>query len=166
MTIEEYQGLALECLDSIAKLCARAPEDQLDWRPLDNCMTLGQLLDHLATSLTPMVVMAVTGEMGTAEEQQAMMQAVMKGEQLKRITPAEAQATVAQQKQDLIDILATVSDEDWRNLKRTMPWGTTASISGHAGGALDHASGHRYQLFMYLKLLGQPLGTMELYGMG
>ncbi len=33
MTIAEYEQIALEMLDSIGKLVARAPEDQLDGGP-------------------------------------------------------------------------------------------------------------------------------------
>ncbi len=128
-------------------------------------MTLGELLQHTATAITPMVAMAVTGDMGPAMSPEELHAAVANGDFLVAITPAEALKLVQEQKAALSEVLAQVDDHDWRKLSRTMPWGATATISGHAVGAIDHGAGHRYQLFLYLKLLGQELNTAHLYGM-
>jgi len=165
MTIQEYEPIAQAMLDSIGKLVARAPADQLDWRPVPSCMTLGELLQHSATAVTPMIAMAVTGDMGPEMTPEELQAAVANGDFLSSVTVDEAVKLVAEQKAALTELLAQCSPEDWTSVTRTMPWGTSGTISCLAVEAIDHGAGHRYQLFMYLKLLGQELHTAHLYGM-
>lgn len=161
MTVAEFREAGLHTLDSIGKLAARAPEDQVDWRPCEGCMTLGQLLEHAATSLTPVVEIAITGEMPPPMTPEQLSG----GEQLKSIAPGDVAPLIERQKSKLVEVLEQVDDEQWRTVERTLPWGTHGTLGRLCVEGIDHASGHRYQLFLYLKMLGQKLGTMELYGM-
>lgn len=154
MTVREFEGTGLHLLDSIAGLIRRAPADKLDWRPADSVMTLGQVLAHTASSFTPVVQIALGEHVHPPE-----------GATMPSATPDEALAIVAEHKAKLQEALAGLSDEEWLGRHVTLPWGMAGSL-GYCGGiAIDHAAGHRYQLFLYLKLLGQQLSTAELYGM-
>jgi hypothetical protein len=161
MTVPDYLSYAGQMLRSIQGLCRLALPDKLDWRPCESVMTLGQCMEHTASSLTPLVEMAVTKHFPPPE----FMDVVTQGEHLKNVTAEEAVAIAEKHMARLGDILDDVTPERWENEKVTMPWGFTGSLSMIGVEALDHASGHRYQLFLYLKLLGLPLDTGHLYGM-
>ncbi len=154
MTVREFESTGLHLLDSIAGLIRRVPADQLDWRPVDTVMTLGQLLEHTASSFTPVMQIALGEQVHPPE-----------GETMKSVTPEQALAVIEEQKAALKGCLSGLTEKQWLHQHVKLPWGAEGSL-GYCGGiAIDHAAGHRYQLFLYLKLLGQPLTTAELYGM-
>lgn len=162
MTVKEFEAHGLHTLDSIAGLIKLAPEDQLDWRPTPNSMSLAQCIAHLADSLTEVVEWVLVPKPMPSPDELGEM---MKPENLPSATPAEGLATVAAQKAKLTELLAGVDDHAWLTEQRSLPWGVAGSMAFCCGQAFEHAFGHRYQLFMYLKLLGQPVDTMVLYGM-
>lgn len=156
MTVNEFEQVGQHALSSIKGLILRAPEDQLAWRPVETVMPLGQLLAHAAASFTPVVRAAVTGHCQPSPD--------FDGDTLRSLTPSEAAALVEQQQAELTELLEPLSDEEFQTRPASLPWGPSGSLSFCCLSALDHASGHRYQLFLYLKLLGQPLTTQELFG--
>lgn len=48
----------------------------------------------------------------------------------------------------------------------TAPWGTEALLGQQLLDCVKHLDQHKGQLFYYLKLLGRPVGTPELWGLG
>lgn len=162
MTVREFEAHSLHTLDAIAGLVRRAPADQLAWRPVDGALTLGQLLAHVAGSLTDVVEMVLHPEAMPSEEEMAAM---MDSSRWPSATPDEALATIAEQKAKLPGLLAEVTDERWLTEQRALPWGVRGSLGLCAMQGLEHAVSHRSQLFWYLKILGHPISTMELYGM-
>ena len=155
MTVREFEANGLHLLDTLANLIRRVPADKLDWRPHEAMMTLGQLVEHTATSFTPVVELAVKqppsdGHGGDIK--------------LRSISVAEGLAIVEQHKALLSELLVGITEDQWLHSQRNLPWGASGSLGFCCVIAIDHAAGHRYQLFMYLKLLGQTLSTNELYG--
>ncbi|MCC7492445.1 MAG: DinB family protein [Fimbriimonadaceae bacterium] len=159
MNVREFETYGLQTMASIAGLIRRVPADQLGWRPVESVMTLGQLLAHLPAALTEVVDIAVRGTTLTPEQLQQMMQG-----ELPTATVDAALAACDAQARLLSELLAEVGDEDWQTRQVTVPWGAQGSLAYICISGLDHAVGHRYQLFLYLKLLGQTLGTDELFG--
>jgi hypothetical protein len=45
----------------------------------------------------------------------------------------------------------------------SVPWGPPMPMWRTCLGMAEHWLNHKYQLFFYLKLLGQPVNTMTLY---
>jgi uncharacterized damage-inducible protein DinB len=126
----------------------------LDWRPAATLMTLGEVLHHVAESVMPVVEIAVTDEIDPRWREM---------EVLPSADVPTALAVIDAHKARLSELLAGVTEEQWRDRQVTMPWGAQGSLGCMCGAALEHGAGHRYQLFLYLKLLGQPLTTAELY---
>lgn len=162
MTIAEFTRDAGAMQASIRALLELAPADKLDWSPGSNLMPLGKLLWHVGGSLPPVVVMAITKQFPPPEY---LAEEVMTGRFLQSATPAEAVALLDAQTARMNELLATVTEDQWLHEQVTMPWGATGSVGQIVIQGLLHAAGHRYQLFMYLKLLGQPLGTAALFGL-
>ena len=59
--------------------------------------------------------------------------------------------------------LTAVSPADFQARMVAVPWGPPMPMWRTCLGMAEHWVNHKYQLFFYLKLLGQPVNTMTLY---
>jgi uncharacterized damage-inducible protein DinB len=148
-------------------------DSMLSWKPAtgDNWMTTGQLLRHIVDSCGMGMKGFVTGDWGWPSD---MDPSQMKPEDMlppaeKMLTVesvAEAKKLLAEDKQIALDMLKQCSDEDLTNKIATAPWDPTGMILGHRLlQMVQHLSGHKNQLFYYLKLMGKLVNTHHLWGM-
>lgn|SRR5688500_4096032 len=146
-------------------LLAQIPADQMDWRPEwptpgpSQGVPVSRLLGHLLTCLAGFcaVLYAAHGDRLTHFNRL-------------RELPVNHHCSIDEARQRLRDYMthieegfALLTDAD---LARQIP--TVFAPQGEALltlllGNLEHFINHKYQLFSYLKALGVPLGTRDLY---
>ncbi len=138
-----------------ADLIGRVSDDQLDWQPPigPNWMTMRQLLAHLVTSGAAVFKGFITGQWEQPSEETPIQ------------SVAQAQEMLSADKQQVLELLAQCGEDRLANEPCPAPWNPTPMILGHRLlSMVQHFSQHKGQLFYYLKMQGQPVGTRELWG--
>lgn len=153
-------------------LMKRVDDGALDWKPSsgENWMTTGQLLRHMTEACGALFRGFVTGEWGfpTDDAPTDQPEGTM-------FPPAESLPTIGSVAAALEALAAD------RALARRMleeaagrldeptppPWDpeNPLPLGQQLLGMVNHLNTHKAQLFYYLKLQGQPLNTLHLYGM-
>lgn len=117
-----------------------APDDKLEWKPVETVMSLGELLRHLVSAEHFLVTLSLTGKGQRPTED------------LKQYTVAGLVEAFDQQHQRLVTEVAALAPEQWNETidfkgqpmsRLTLLWGLT-----------EHEVHHRGQLLTYLRLLG------------
>ena len=153
------------------RLMGRVGDDDLGWKPAtgDNWMTTGQLLEHMTSACGATCKGFVTGDWGLSDGAsfEDMPPEAM-------LPPAEAMpsaASVAAARKALAEdkkvALAMVEKAaDRMDDPTPAPWDPRpAPLGQQMLGMVIHLGTHKNQLFYYLKLQGQPVNTMHMYGM-
>ena len=142
-----------------AKLILLAPANKLDWKPGEgNYMSLGQLLHHLAGCPGGLVA-AVNNAFPPAEAFQKWVEEDLRNTK----TPEVAGRELSRGWDEAKAALGRVSEADFQSKMVTVPWGPPTPMWRTCLGMAEHWVNHKYQLFFYLKLLGQPVNTMTLF---
>mgnify|MGYP001345581578 CR=1 FL=1 len=149
-------------------------EDNIDWKPSDsnNWMTTGQVLRHLTIACGTGFKGFVTGEWGMPDgmdvSEMSMEDMLPPAEKMPSIeSAAEAIKLLKEDMKLALDILGQCSVEDLNNKPAPAPWDPSPMILGHRLlSMVDHLKSHKAQLYYYLKLLGKPVNTGTLWGMG
>ncbi len=147
------------------KLLALVTDDRLGWKPSEgaNWMTMGQLLKHLTQGCGMAFKALTTGDWGVPESEAAQLPPA---EALPTVTSvAEAARALCEDKKLALDTLAAIAEQRLANEGTPVPWDPTRLALGHRLlQMVEHQKQHKGQLFYYLKLQGQPVGTRELWG--
>lgn len=148
-------------------LARKAKDAELGFRPAtgSNWMTLGQLLDHLGNAGGTCVKGFVTGDWGLPEGAEMTMP---KAEDLPAAkSVAAAVAAIEADRHLAHEMVRKAGEKDLASRLVTAPWDPRPKPLGLQ--CLEMVSGHlathKAQLFYYLKLLGHPVHTGDLYGM-
>ena len=150
-----------EQVERTQHLVSLVPAAALDWRPeaATDAVSIGELLGHLLECLA-----------GFCAALYALNPAALEHFVELRSQPVNHRCQVDEAHRRIADYLShieegfrPVTDED---LKR--PIKTVFVPEGEAAlsillGNLEHFINHKYQLFFYLKLLGVPVSTPDLY---
>ncbi|MHC4939273.1 MAG: DinB family protein [Planctomycetota bacterium] len=149
-------------------------DSMLEWRPPagENWMTMGQLIWHLPEacgfcmrgfvtegwqmpeSIDP-VDAAPEGLMPTADD----MRAATSVDEVKRKLAEDKELAYAMVKQ--------AGEERLQNESSTAPWDPRPMPLGQRLlGMVEHLTVHQAQLFYYLKMIGKPVNTGDMYGVG
>ena len=159
MTPKEFAEYAEAIHRPSAKLISLAPASKLDWKPgPGNVMSLGQLLHHLSTCPGGLV-MAVNNAFPPGDVFQKFVQEDLKITK----TPEIAGRELSRGWDEVKAALAGISPTDFQGRMVSVPWGPPMPMWRTCLGMAEHWVNHKYQLFFYLKLLGQPVNTMTLY---
>jgi hypothetical protein len=159
MTKDEFCQYVLDAFKPTESLLKMVPVDKLDWKPGPTFMTMGQLIHHLSGGLGAELQMLITGNWPKMEEMEASMQQ----EKMPACTVQEALANLEKDKTVLREVLAAVTEEDFKNKIVSVPWGWKSRMELMALNFRDHFIHHKMQLFTYLKMLGLPVNTNTLY---
>ena len=159
MTPKEFAEYAEAIHRPSAKLISLAPASKLDWKPgPGNVMSLGQLLHHLSTCPGGLV-MAVNNAFPPGDVFQKFIQEDLKITK----TPEIAGRELSRGWDEVKAALAGISPTDFQGRMVSVPWGPPMPMWRTCLGMAEHWVNHKYQLFFYLKLMGQPVNTMTLY---
>ncbi len=159
MTQKEFIEYAESICRPSAKLISLAPAGKLDWKPAQgDYMSLGQLLHHLSTCPGGFV-MAVNNAFPSSDAFQKFIQEDLKNSK----TPEVAGRELSRGWDEAKAALGAVSAAEFQARMVSVPWGPPMPLWRTCLGMAEHWVNHKYQLFLYLKLLGQPVNTMTLY---
>ncbi len=152
------------------RLMRRVNDAELNWKPATgkNWMTTGQLLFHITESCGLCYKGIVTGEWNLQEggtEETRVEDTMPTAEKMRTVSSVqEALDLLAADKKVAVEMLATASDEDLENKLISVPWDTTAMPLGVRLMQMNqHLTQHKGQLYYYLKLQGQDVGTEDLW---
>jgi hypothetical protein len=154
-----------EQIELIDRLISLIPPDKLDWSPEQlspsavNLLRVDELLGHLLDCLAGVcaVMYAIN------PNQMAHMTELREQATNHRCKPEEACIQIRLYASHIEAGASVIIDDDlWRQLPTVfVPEGEVALTL--LLGNLEHIINHKYQLFFYLKLLGVPVGTGDLY---
>jgi len=155
-------------------LIALVDDSELNWKPSQggNWWTMGQLLRHITVSCGIWCKGFVTGEWDEAGDVDAS--AIPEGSEL---PPAEAynsakniavvREALQKDKAVALEMIAKAGEEALATKDVVAPWNPTPRILGlRLLDMLRHLESHKSQLYFYLKLMGKPVHTGHLWGMG
>ena len=159
MTKDEYCQYVLDSYRPAESLLKMVPADKLDWKPGPTFMSMGQLICHLSGGVGSELRMLITGNWPKPEE----MEAAMQQGKMPTCNVQEALANLEKDKSVLREVLAGVTEKDFKNKILSVPWGWKSKTERMALDFREHFINHKMQLFTYLKLLGFPVNTNTLY---
>ena len=148
-----------EQIELTERLMTRIPADKLAWQPLPEAFCVGDLLGHLLETLA-----GFCAALYVLRSDQLSHFSKLRDQQVNHFCGIEEASERLRQYQKRIEEgFALVNDED---LKRNLP--TLFVAEGESAmmillGNLEHLINHKHQLFFYLKLLGVPVETADLY---
>ncbi len=154
------------------KLLARVPADALEWKPSsgENWMTVGQLVMHCTNACGMGIKGFLTGDWGLPEgvrfEDMPAEQMLPPASALPSVASLdEARRRLAEDKQLALAQIDGVDEARLLSERCPAPWGgPEVTLFQHLESMIHHLGQHKGQLFYYLKLLGQPVNTADLWG--
>ena len=155
------------------KLLGRVDESLLDWKPAtgSNWMTTGQVIRHMTDACGASIKGFVTGDWGMPEgmsvEDMPADSMLPPAEALPSVASvAEARELLQNDKALALELLHSCTEEQLTDTIATAPWDPMELPLGQRMlQMIDHLKQHKGQLFYYLKLQGQSVDTMDLWGM-
>ncbi len=144
----EYYKKSCYPMEVLMKL---APLEDLDWKPREDAWTLAQLLEHSAITPRPLLHLI-------QNDWPASHSAPPKGK-----TGPDACTLFKQNKEETLAALEGLSDDDFLNRPASTPFGFEGTLANLLQVMTDHQSGHKTELYMYLKMIGVPVNTATLY---
>jgi len=146
----------------------------LNWKPSEgeNWWTIGQLLRHMTVSCGIWCKGFVTDVWDDADD--VDYSKVPEGQQLPQADAyrsvenvAAARKALAADKVVALEVLAQTSSEELACKTAVAPWNPAPRILAlRILDMIRHLESHKSQLYYYLKLMGKPVHTANLWGMG
>lgn len=149
-------------------LMRRVRDDDLSWTPTGgrNWMTMGQLLLHCASHGCGKAVRGfVSGDWGPEAWDAAEPDHVPPAMALQGVTSVrEALDLLAEDRELTVTCIRRVNDIELLERMVMAPWGGPAlPLCRQILRMIAHLAQHKGQLFYYLKLMGQDVGTTDLW---
>jgi len=148
-----------EQADRAEHLLNLIPGSQIEWRPLDGAMNVGEVLGHLLECLAGFCAV-----LHALYPERLAHFARLRDLRVNHFCgPEEARERMRDYMGRIKEGFALVSDADLARRLPTafVPEGQTALALFL--GNLEHLINHKYQLFIYLKMLSVEVGTPDLY---
>jgi uncharacterized damage-inducible protein DinB len=148
-------------------------DEDLDWKPAggSNWMSMAQLLHHLGHDNAGACFKGfVTGDWGLPEgfdpAQLKPEEMLPPAERMPAVASvAEARAAVEADRRLALEMLARAGEKELASQPAPAIWDPTPIPLGRRLlHMIQHLAQHKGQLFYYLKLMGRPVGTAELWG--
>jgi len=169
--LETQVGDSYKATDDLLSL---VEDNELNWKPAQgaNWWTVGQLLKHMTVSCGIWCKGFVTSEWDEAGD--VDFTKMPEGVEL---PPAEAYISIetvqaarealAADKQVALDAIEKATEEALSTQEVTAPWNPNARLLAlRIFDMIRHLESHKAQLYYYLKLMGKPVHTGHLWGMG
>lgn len=148
-----------EQTDRVQHLISLIPSDKLQWRPLPDSLRVCEVLGHLLECLAGFcaTLYAVNPD-GLAHFIRLRERPVNHCCEIK-----EAQQRLAEYSAHIREGFELIADDELARLIPTVFVREGEAVMTILLGNLEHFINHKYQLFFYLKLLGLPIATGDLY---
>lgn len=146
-------------------LMKKIHDDQLAWKPAteNNWMTMAQLLMHLTQSCGLCCKGFVTDDWSFAGEAATAMPTAEEMPGVESLD--QAFAMLKEDRQLALAMVEQAGEDDLAGKMVTAPWAPgELNVGLHLLHMVMHLQQHRDQLFYYLKLLGRPVHTGDLWG--
>jgi hypothetical protein len=148
-----------EQVERAQHLLALVPPEQVDWQPDFPSLRLSQVLGHLLECLAGFCAALYAVNPARLTHFERLRERPVNH----RCGVAEASGRMREYMEHIEQGFALLTNQD---LSRRIP--TVFAPQGEALltillGNLEHCINHKYQLFFYLKMLGVPVGTQDLY---
>ena len=133
---------------------------------------MGQLLNHITSACGFCMRGFVTGDWGlpdgTDYEDVPAEEMLPPAEKMPAVESVlDAVDKLAADKAVAYEMIDRAGEEDLAHKMQAAPWNPTTEVNlgRHLLGMVGHLESHKAQLFYYLKLMGQPVHTGNLWGM-
>jgi uncharacterized damage-inducible protein DinB len=155
------------------RLMERVDPNSLGWKPESgsNWMTVGQLLRHICNACGGGCKGLITGDWGLPAgvnlEDLSPEEMLPPAEKLPGIESVEeARKMLLEDKTVALQLIDQVGEDNLANKEIAAPWapGEELNLGRHILQMVKHLDRHKGQLFYYLKLQGQSVNTMDLWG--
>lgn len=162
---------ATEAYNVVTKLVAKLDNDTLGWKPEtgENWMTTGQLLEHMKTACGACMSGFVTGDWSAVMPEGEMDPSgeMPTADKLPTCTTIkDFKAAFEKDREITFSMIEKVGESDLAAKLTTAPWNPVERTLGvQFNECVAHLNSHKAQLFYYLKLRGQSVGTMDLWDM-
>ena len=162
MTPKDLAAYADDIYKATAHLLRMAPEERWTYRPAEgNWMSLGQLARHLTDATGVGLRGFITSDWGPPPEDGEMMPTA---EKMPLCTKDEALRALEDDRLLMHEMLDSLPAEEFSHRTVSAPWGGERPLWYYCLQMVEHQIAHRMQLFQYLKQLGLPVTTNDLYG--
>lgn len=163
MTPKDLARYADAVYHATAGLIRLVPEDRWNWKPGEgNWMTAAQLAKHVAEATGSALRGFIGGDWGPPPADGDMMPAA---EKMPTCTKQEALDLLEDDRLLMHEMLDNLPDEEFDHKKVAAPWGGEEILWFYCVQMVEHQINHKMQLYLYLKQMGLPVSTKELYGM-
>ena len=148
-----------EQIEGAERLTNLVPLDQIEWRPLPNafriCDLLGHLLECLAGSCATLYAIH--------PDRLAHFSHLREKPVNHCCGTGEAIGRMREYQEHIREGFQSLTDQELSKLLPTVFVSEGEAVLTLLLGNLEHFINHKYQLFFYLKMLGVPLATSDLY---
>ncbi|MEW6211288.1 MAG: DinB family protein [Acidobacteriota bacterium] len=148
-----------EQIERLLHLIALIPEDKLDWRPAENSFALSELLGHLLECLAGFCAVLQK----THSDHPAHFERLRQLKVNHQCGGEEARARIREYRDSIREGFSILTDSDLTRRIPTLFVAEGETVLTLLLGNLEHLVNHKHQLFFYLKLLGAPVSTSDLY---
>ena len=138
----------LEQIERTTHLIALVPEAQQDWTPSPGAWTVSELINHLLDCISGFCAVLTA-----VEPQRLAYFAELRGKP----------ATIESHRRHIEEGFALLNDADLANRVPTVFVAQGEPVLTLFLGNLEHLVNHKHQLFAYLKQMGVPVATPDLY---
>lgn len=163
MTREEFLACATETYAGTRSVLRAVPADKIDYCPREGMLSIAKLIRHIASACAGPFKFVLEGNFPPPTGKGPMTPA----SELKGYGSVdEALSHLDEDEKLLRSTVMGLSEEEFQTNQIQLPWAPVKVPVWHLGLMMtDHLSGHRMQLFQYLRILGEPVDTYTLYGM-
>jgi hypothetical protein len=149
-----------EQIERTRRLVALLPEERIDWRPaVDGAWSAAELLGHLCECLSGFCAALYAAYPGRLPDFAGLRELPAR----ERCSALEAAAGVSFYRDRICEGFTWVRDADLSRKLPTVFVPEGESLMTLLLGNLEHLINHKYQLFMYLKLIGVSVTSRDLY---
>lgn len=154
--------------DAAEGLVSKVNDDALQWKPDtgENWMTLAQLLMHITDACGYCCRGFVTGEWGMPADT-PMEEMLPAAERMPSVeTAAQALELLRSDRKLALEMVEQAGEEDLGSRLVSAPWSPDVEepLGRKFLQMVGHLTSHKAQLFYYLKLMGEPVHTGDLWG--
>jgi hypothetical protein len=148
-----------EQIELTLRLISIIPQEKLEWRPVENSLRVCELLGHMLEALA-----GFCAALYAVHPKKLANFVELRSLPVSHCCGIEEARQRIEQYRDYIHIgFAQVTDDDLNLLIPTVFRSEGESLFTILLGNLEHLINHKHQLFFYLKLIGLPVSSKDLY---